>query len=279
MTNRVALLAALGALLVALAAPSAAADKAPAKDGKPDLNDLSLEVQALQVIYQLELTPRQLQALAKIARDTAPADGARKAAKGSEKLRSLLTDLRTALRKHDDAKIDDLTDKVDELKDKEGASLDDDVEVTDAARKKAPEAVRLLTVRQTMDYLNIYDEVPDPVASVREALRKGVKLQGKPWTELRDEAAEEVGGLVGGVDPEKARDVAKQAAALLDKYHALKDDELAKQRADIEQAVQDVMGEVGPAEVLRNVLLRDVAELLSNPQLPAAIDGRLKEIK
>src|SRR5262245_56489636 len=112
---------------------SASAPSADFKKTRVDVTDLSHEVAALQVIYQLELTPRQLQALAKLAKGTA-APGERKPIRGSERLRGLLIDLRTALRKHDDSKIDDLTDKVDELKERD-RSDDDSVKMTEAARK------------------------------------------------------------------------------------------------------------------------------------------------
>ncbi len=268
------LLSAFLGVLLARAALPAADPKKPATD----LNELSLEVEALQLIYQFELTSRQLQALAKIAADLPPPARERKPAKANEKLRALLTDLRTALRKHDDNRIDELTGRVDDLKD--SAALDDRIEVTAEVRKRVPELLRLLTTRQVNDYLNVYDDLPDPVASVRDALKSGLKAaQIKDWSSLRDEAAEEVGWLVAGFDTEKAKKVAEQTAALLDKAHAWKEDELKQRRAELETAVQEIMGDVDAVDVMRHVVERDLAELLANPQLAAAVEGRLKEMK
>jgi hypothetical protein len=248
---------------------------ADTKSDKVDLNDLSLEIAALQLIYQFEFTPSQLQALAKLAKNTA-APTERKPVKGSDKLRGLMLELRSALRKRDEAKIDELTDKVDELKEKEKVDLDDSVEPTHAARKAALEAARLLTTRQMLDYLNVYDELPDPAVSVRDALKNGLKLKDKDWTSIRDEAAAEVAWLVAGFDKEREKKVSKQTVALLDKAHAWKEKELTDQQAELDRALQEIMGDVGPAEVLRHIVEHDLADLLANPQLPAAIEGKLQ---
>lgn len=277
MVSRRACLAAILVPLIGLLGPLPAADTK--KETKAELSDLSLEVEALQLLYQLDLSPRQMEALAKIAKDTAPPARERKPGKGSEKLRTLLTDLRSALRKNDASKIDDLADKLDELKDKESPSLDDSIEITDEAKKRAPEALRLLTARQMNEYLNIYEEIQDPAASVRDALKKGLKSPSKDWTTLRDETAAEVGWLVGGFDKDKVAKVTEQTSTFLDKAHAWKEEELTKRQPDVEAAVQEIMGDVGPAEVLRHIVEHDLAEQLSNPQMQAALEARLKEGK
>lgn len=268
----------LGLMLFTLASPAADPKKPGARD-TTDPNDVSLEIEALQLLYQLDLTPRQLQALAKIAPDTAAPARERKPAKVSAAVRQSMLELRAALRKNDADRIDELTDKLDELKEKENPPLDDSVEVTAGARKRAPDALRLLSPKQVTDYLNIHDELPDPMASVREALKNGLKLQNKDWNSVRDDAAEEVATLVAGFDADKAKKVAEQTAALLDKAHAWKEDELKKRQEELDAAVQEIMGDIGPVDVLRNIVLRDLAEVLSNPQLTAAIEARLKEGK
>src|SRR5262249_20292363 len=131
-----------------------------------------------------------------------------------------------------------------------------------------------------MEYANLYDELPDPMATMREALRNGEKQKDKEWTATRDDAAAEVAWLVAGFDKPREAKVREQVAGLLDRVHPIwKEKELGDAPAALEKELQEIMGDVGPAEVLRHVIERDLAELLSNPQLAAAIEGRLKEMK
>jgi hypothetical protein len=270
-------LAALAALTL-VAGVACTADAPPA--GKADPNTLSLEVAALQLLNQLDLTTAQMQALAKMAKDVTPKEVKRQPAKASEKLRKALLDLRDALVQGDQDKIDDLNDTLDDLKDSEKPELDDEVEIVDAARRLAPEALRLLSVRQTASYLGLYgDDVPDPAASLRDALEKAPGADDKEWKDLRDDTAEEVGWLVAGLDMAQAQKVSEKAGALLDRAHKLKPDEFKEQRTELEKAAREVLGDVGPLDILRHVLERDLAELLSNPQIPAALEARLKQGK
>jgi hypothetical protein len=271
MANRLAAFVALCTALFMLVGTALAADT---KKDKGDLNDLSLELAAHQLIYQFEFTPSQLQALANWAKTTA-STSERRPAKGSDKLRGLMVELRAAYRKRDEARIDELTEKVDELKEKEKPDIDDNVEPTDAARKAAVEAARLLTTRQTLDYLNLYEELPDPAASVREALKSGLKLKDRDWSSIRDDAAAEVAWQIAGFDKDRADKVRAQTAALLDKAHAWKEKELAEQQPELEKALQEIMGDSRSTDVLRHIIERDLAELLANPQLAAAIEGKM----
>src|ERR1700746_3780219 len=84
-----------------------------------NLNDLSLEGAALQTLHDLELTPTQLTALSKLARESAPAGKSRQAAKTSPALAAALTGLHAALSKGDDNQIGEAREKLDELMQKE----------------------------------------------------------------------------------------------------------------------------------------------------------------
>src|SRR5438477_8031113 len=141
------LAAGLCAIIACLALQSQAAPrpKAPPKPPEPqfpvpaDVNDLSMRVSALESIYEFDLTDAQLRALRTLAVGAAQKD-ARSPAKAPAKLVQALKDLHTALLKaDDDDKIGDLKDTVDELKDDDEVDLDDDIDVTDAARAKTPE--------------------------------------------------------------------------------------------------------------------------------------------
>src|SRR5262249_40933376 len=121
LTIVVSLSALAGLILAAGAAP-----KEEKKRPKRELNNLSLEVAALQVIWQLDFTPGQLKELGAIAKDTVPQNARRrKASKASTGYYGTVHDLRDALLKADDEKIMLLTEKLDKLNDTESPELDD----------------------------------------------------------------------------------------------------------------------------------------------------------
>src|SRR6266849_6203929 len=102
-------------------------------DGKDDAAQLSLQIAALQMLHQFDASPAQMEALAKLAKDTTKARPRKP--KASDKVRQALAELRNALVEGDDDKIGELTDRVDDLRSTEKADLDDDIETTAAARK------------------------------------------------------------------------------------------------------------------------------------------------
>jgi hypothetical protein len=257
-----------------------AAPPAKPAPGKEDLNTVSLEVQALQALHQLDLTGAQLEALAKVAGDTAGKLGDRKPAKASDKYRKLLVDLRDAYLKGDSERIDELNDQKDELDDSESPDLNDDIDVTDAARKEAPKFLRLLTPRQAVAYLALYeDDLANPQAGLLDALDKSRTATTPEWKELREDLTDKTGWQVAGLDSDKADKINEKVGALLDKVKALKDADFKAQRDDLEKAAREIVGDVGPTDVLRHVLEHDVADLLSNPQLPAVLGARMKNAK
>jgi hypothetical protein len=246
-----------------------------------DVHELSLEVDALQTLYLLELTPTQLKALAKLADKVPAKTRSRRPAKVSKQFLTMLSGLRDALIKNDVARVNELTDRVDSLRDQERIILDDKIEITEGARKRAPDALRILSVRQMMDYLSFQyeDDLPDPLEKLNQTLQKGSKAGAADWKQQRDETAEEIGSLVAGFDTDRAKKVREQVVFLLDKAHAMTEEELKKSTALLQQAVQEILGDAGPLDIVKNVMQKDLAELLSNPQLSNAIEALLKEAK
>jgi hypothetical protein len=268
-----------GAILLA-ALPAPAADAPKEKPAKDDLNALSLEVAALQLVHQLGLTADQMEAIAKLAKDAVPKELTRKPAKVSDKYRKTLQQYHDALVKGDEDRIDELGEDLEDLRDSEDPDLDDQVEVTDEARKLAPQALKLLGARQTATFLALYgDDLPDPVEDLLAALDKSHDPAEKDWKQLRDDTAAEVGWLVAGFGKDAAGKVSDKAGDLLDRAHDLKDEDFKTRRPQLEKEAHDLAGDVGPTEVLRHILERDLAELLANPQLSAALDARLKQVK
>jgi hypothetical protein len=249
-----------------------AADAAPPRSkpgvGGEDLNRVSLEVQALQVLSRLELTARQTEVLADLATEAAVA-GERRMAKAGDRLHKALVDLRTALRKGtDDDRIDELTLLVEELKGAEDVDLDDDVEISDASRERAEQLFRLLKPSQVADFLTDGDdEVHDPVDLILDTVRRKAKLTADEWKAAVKLTADEVGWLTAGVDKARAEKIRDKAADLLDRSARLGD-------AELEKAARHIVGDQPPTDVLRHAMTHALAELLSNPELPAALKGR-----
>jgi hypothetical protein len=239
--------------------------------------DLKMEVQALQTLYHFKFTHEQLQALTRVAKQTAQPHRERKPGKISEEYEQVLTDLRNALiDANDEDGIDNLEDKLDEVAESESVDLDNDVEVTAAARQRVPEMVRQLKPSQLASYLGyIADDALDPSEHLRNNLGKVRDLKGDKWKEKRDEIADDVAWLVAGADADKAGCVHDRVVALLSKTHSLSARDFMSQQGELEKEAEKIIGDVSAAAVLEHTVERALAELLSNPRLEAALKARL----
>jgi hypothetical protein len=249
------------------------------KSAAASVNDTSLEVVALESIHQFQLTPAQMRTLRRLARETAMEPGAREPVKVSDGFRKTLLDLRNALADASNVeRIQQLQEKIDKLRTEEKVELDDSVEITEAATRRAPEIFKSLSARQIAGYIALYaDDFPDPLEILLAALPRVRGLNAKEWEAVREDVSEEVGRLVAGLDADKAGKISDQVIQLLIQARALKEDELKKHQADLEASARDIVGKVGAFDVIQHVLERSLAELLSNPRLAAALDVRLKK--
>jgi hypothetical protein len=93
-------------------------------------------------------------------------------------------------------------------------------------------------------------------------------------TEIAD-TAEQVSRLVAGSDSAKAKQVAEQIGAWLKVAKSVPPEDLAAKRDAFEATAKKIVGDLSPLQVLSNWLEGEMAELLSNPQLPSAIDTTL----
>src|ERR1700737_2601234 len=92
----------------------------PVKGDPGSLNDMSMEVAALQVLYSLKANPVQMEKLRKMAGDTADKAPGPQTGKASDKFRKSLTELRQALAKNGDTqRIEDLFKEMNDLRDTE----------------------------------------------------------------------------------------------------------------------------------------------------------------
>jgi hypothetical protein len=268
--------------LLALALLAAAAGgREPRQDETTDLNDLALEVDALQGLHSLKLTDAQLQRLRGLARETAAKPGKRTAARASKEYRAKLLELRAALVEASDSdRIDRLGEELEDLRVTEKPVLDNGVNLTAAARKRTPEVLRSLKVQQVRDYLDsLEDDLGDPLDRLLAALESLRGLKGKEWEERRDTVADDVVRLAAGIDAKKADKLSGQVTALLNKAHGLSAADFKAKRPELEKTARKLLGDPGPLEVLRNAVEYALAELLSNPRLPAALEARLKNAK
>jgi hypothetical protein len=280
--KRAALLVLLGLLgIPALTGDNDSARAAPvqvAQAAKVDVNHLSMEIMALQAIDQMHATPAQLQNLVKLAPETISKAKNRKPAKASDKYAKKLTEFRDALLKRDADDIQVVTGELGELFTMEKPVIDTTIEISEPARKRAPEFLKSLTPRQIALYLaSVESAVPEPVDNMLAFLESSVKVDPKAWTEQRDGVAFEVGELVAGLDANASKKVAEKVAAVLDKGHKMNEADLKKNRAALEKEMHQIVDAAGPVEMLRHFMERHMAYLLSNSQLAVAANERLKK--
>jgi hypothetical protein len=251
----------------------------PAKEKKAaevSVSDLSLEVQVLRTLRALQLSADQQKKLAELAQDTAQPVRERKPKVGVD-YRKALAELRQALVDDDDEAVEQLDLELDSLTEKEKPDLDDGVDVTEAARKKAPEALRLLKPSQAAAYIAaVADQVIDPKDRLLEQLEKVRALPLAEWKDQRDALGDEIARLIGGTDAKKFARAHDQVVAVLSEARGLSDDDFAAKKARLQKTVDEILADVGPTDVLRNLLEGVLADLLSNPRLKAGLEARTR---
>lgn len=243
-----------------------------------DATDLSLEVSALRTLHALKVTPAQLRTLAEWAKETVnPALPPRENGAASDAYRTLLEQARAALLDGGSERVVELCDRLDEVREEENPPIDDIVAVTPAARQRAFKAIHLFSAKQIASFYASYGEsAPDPRELMQNALEKARDFEPEPALAFRDQLADEVAWLVGGVDEEHAEQVKLRVVIWFNLVREMRDREFKKNRAEAERAAEQIVENIGPLDVLRHLLERDLAELLSNPRLPAAIAARLE---
>jgi hypothetical protein len=240
---------------------------------------LSHEVTALQTLYLLDPSPAQLRALKTLAQETiGKAPPISSTPEESADMRVALADLKKALLNGDSPeKINKLGLRLQELRGAPGADTDDEIELTDEAIDRCGEAIRLLTPRQTAAYLGaISDDLPDPIGKLSEAIHQVRTMPADKVPDYRADVSQEIGESLCGFDSDRAANTTNQVTQLLIVVASYKKDEFKKHRADIDARAQKIVGIFAPSDVLKNVMDHVAAELLSNPELPGAIDELIK---
>jgi hypothetical protein len=275
------------ALALLLSSPCLGDDKKPPQptpvlkgQAAEDVVRLKREVDALEVLYHLEPNKNQLAGLLALAEKTAAKPPAATAVTVSGDYVKTLKELHGALVKEDEEKVAALYQKLLEIEEDHPSSIEEAFDLTDAAIKAAPAALKLFTASQVISFLTAMEsEVPDPVERITIALNEGEELPVEEWNSLRNETAEEVAWLVHGFNSDKGKALTKAVNDFLDRHHRLKGEALKKELDSIEQAARKLTGEVSPVAVLQHYMERELAELLSNPCAVLAMKARLEQLK
>ena len=246
-----------------------------------DLNQASLRVSALGTLYDFDLAPEQLRSLRTAAAKTASTQH-RTAVKANADLAKALADFQAALlTSKDDAAIAKARTHVTEVS--SDVDLDDDVMPTEAALAQAPAVRKQLKASQIAAFLASHaDQVADPeemllaeLDGIRDTRAEGGASAKTDAANLTTDTAVSVSYLVFGTDDAKAKPLATQITAWLNAAAALDDKDFAAQRTARQDAAKKMIGDVDPMAVLSHWLDLQIAQLLSNPELPAAIDATI----
>jgi hypothetical protein len=246
-----------------------------------DLNQASLRISALDTLYEFDLAPEQLRALKAAATKTASAQRRTPVKANAEMARAFADFQGALLTSKDDAAISKLRNHIVELG--SDLELDDDVQPTDAALAQAPAVCRQLKASQIAAFLASHaDQVADPeelmvssLDGIRDTRAEGGANGAAEAAGLVTDTAVSVSYLVFGADDAKAKPLATQISAWLNSAAGLDDKDFTAQQPAREAAAKKLIGDVDPMVVLSHWLGLQVAQLLSNPELPAAIDAIL----
>ena len=146
------------------------------------------------------------------------------------------------------------------------------------AAARTGEVLQSLTPRQVNAFLSYYSEdLPDPLATLIEALDVVGKASDAEWKDLVEMTAEDLGWQLGGWTPSRSRIIGEKIEQYLKKARSLNAKEFAKQRPDLEKLARQFVSQVPPTVMLHNYAEHALAELLSNPRLGAAVEARLSK--
>lgn len=270
------------------------ADPAADVDLPDNANSASLRVNAIDTIYELDLTAAQLHSLRELAAGCGETS-TRSAATVTPQFTKVLKDFQTALLEaKDDEQIAKLRNQVVDLMDSPDVHVDADIVTTAQSHSKAGAACSQLKASQIAAYLAVHaEDVSDPQELMMstadglhelhgEAAGKGGEKNADKTGDAASadstigESSLTVGYLVAGMDDAKAHAIAQQVVQWLRDADQLSETEFAARRQALEDSAKKIVGDVTPMQVLSNWMQDQMATLLSNPQLPEAIDAVLQ---
>jgi hypothetical protein len=105
------------------------------------------------------------------------------------------------------------------------------------------------------------------------------RLKGKAWKQRRDDLVDDLVRLAADVDTTRAEKLTDHLTELLSAVHGLSDEEFKAQHPKLEESARRLLGDLDALQILRNSLEYPLAELLSNPRLPAALAAHVTTAK
>ena len=257
-------------------------DKAPAKKdkapaAKADINMLALEVMALRGLKEFDPTLEQLKALQTMYKPAFAYKLDLPEAKASATYVKNLRMLRNAYVQNDENAIEDFANKVEVLQEEEEPVVVQELVANRPSAQAAADALRLFTARQVLDVLNAYEDLPEPVSTLMDALEGGIDAKDEDWTKIRRRAGLKAAWLGFGLANPRVIKARPVLAKWLDDKHALKAAELADQRSKLEEELAKIFERVNPALVIGHIAEHDMCLILVNPELPNVLAKRIEE--
>jgi len=250
----------------------------PAATTPEELVKTQLEVDALRKISDLKLSADQLKKLREMTENPA---GDLPSASGDvdPDYDAALKSLHDAILSGDEGAIKAAKDRVSKLEYK----LDIDrpsPDLTDAASKRANEALQLLTPHQLAGYIAWNaDEIVDCHALLSDALGKCQDLSKDKFIALRDRVADEISSLLVFTAPGNPKPpIYQKIVKLMDHVRGMSHGGFQSQQIAIDDEISDLLSKLGPVRGIKNWTVREMAELLANPELHHAIDEYQKTV-
>ena len=245
---------------------------------QPDsIASLELQVAALTTIDELELTGDQIAALQNMAADTADdsLDVSPTSGNTSMAYRRAIFALRDALASGDEQRIAQTQSDMDKLRRRQNILPQATVTETDQAKKKAYAAVSILTAGQYANYIAIHaTEVPDAAETILDALDRCQTGADDDYQAMREEAAQQVAMLMNGPNDRMSKRTIANVSRLLDQARNMSSADFQANRDELYQSARNLTRLAKPDLEVRNWMERQMADLLSNPQLSRALSAR-----
>jgi hypothetical protein len=265
------------AALIGIASAAAKAEEPTTQPASAPAQSVELQVAALNTIDDLNLDADQLRAIRALLKSDSAAPATEPADKGSNAYKSVLTSLREAIISEDAGKEADSEKKLDQLRTAEHLNVAPAVAMTDFAREKSAAVLKLLRSSQIGSYLAEHgDDVPDALETILDAFDQSRGQDKAAFDAICNEASDQVSVLVGGVtNPSKSAEVMLHTAALLQNAYGMNDAQYQAGYKKLENSARRIVGRADGFTALHNWMQREIADLLSNPELPAMIDAKL----
>jgi hypothetical protein len=239
-------------------------------------SDVAMEVEVLRALSDLEATGDQVQQIGDAgteavgkarAEDT---DAIDKTADGDRFVQTVLLGLRGALISGDSEKIDSWEKQMGDVEQETAISLAPRIKPSQKSLGEAEKIVRGFSGQQIAGFIaQRSEEVPDPVDLMEAAMTQCRGMKDDDFKQFSADVAEQIGVLVGGPGP-RANRVAADVMPMLRFAHAMPDDTFESRRADLDDEVKKLL-KANSTMVLRHWVDWEIAEILSNPQLGAAV--------